>query len=162
MAKTIPTRFLADAMLGSLARKLRAFGFDTTYYASGGDEGMIKHAGAERRVILTSDKVLFARATSVRLPALLIEGKTDGRRISSLLRKARAARVLIRRGAPLCSLCNGELARVSRKEASSMVPASVWRRHRLFFHCLKCGQSYWRGGHWKKLSGLERAFGHRV
>ncbi|HVB95073.1 MAG TPA: Mut7-C RNAse domain-containing protein [Nitrososphaerales archaeon] len=30
-------RFIADAMLGSLARKLRIFGFDTSYFSDGRD-----------------------------------------------------------------------------------------------------------------------------
>ena len=154
------TRFAADAMLGSLCRKLRAFGFDTVYYRQGGDEGMMKLARAEDRVILTSDRALFKRASARAIPALLIEGKTDGRRISSLLRSAREARVRIERGPPLCSACDGDLEVIPPLAAASGVPASVLRRHRLFFRCENCGKYYWRGGHWKKLSNLQRAFGH--
>jgi uncharacterized protein len=156
------TRFAADAMLGSLARKLRAFGFDAVYYNEGGDDALIRLARAEARVILTSDKTLVGRAFTRGVPALLVGGRTDGRRISSLLEGAEAAGVRIERGPPLCSLCNGRLVSVSRGDAASGVPASVLRRHRLFLRCTECGQFYWRGGHWKKLSNLERAFGHRV
>lgn len=155
------TKFAADAMLGSLSRKLRAFGFDTAYYRKGGDEGILELARAERRVILTSDRALLSRASSKAIPALLVEGTTDGRRISLLLKSARSAGIRVERGAPLCSLCNGDLVVVPREEAASGVPASVLRRHRLFFRCQRCGKFYWRGGHWKKLSNLERAFGHR-
>jgi len=155
------SKFAADAMLGSLARKLRAFGFDTAYYSRGGDEGLITLAKAESRVILTSDGALIGRAASKGVPALLVSGRTDGRRISSLLGGAKAARIRVERGPPLCSLCNGKLVPVPREEAAPQVPASVLRRHRLFLVCTECGQFYWRGGHWKKLSNLERAFGHR-
>jgi uncharacterized protein with PIN domain len=156
------SRFAADAMLGSLARKLRAFGFDTAYFNQGSDEGLIHLAIAEARVILTSDKKLIGRAASKGVPALLIEGRTDGRRIPSLLSAAKAAGIRVERGPPLCSLCNGDLVSVPRENAASRVPASVLRRHRLFLRCTECGHFYWRGGHWKKLSNLERAFGHRA
>ena len=156
------TRFAADAMLGSLSRKLRAFGFDTAYYRRGGDEGILQLAKEEGRVILTSDRALPARASSKGVRVLLVEGRTDGRRISSLLGAAKEAGITLKRGDPLCSVCNGALAVVSREEAASGVPPSVLQRHRLFLRCEVCGKLYWKGGHWKKLSGLERAFGRRA
>jgi hypothetical protein len=149
-------------MLGSLARKLRAFGFDTTYYKEGGDEGIIGLAKAEGRVILTSDRSLGARARSKGVRIFMIEGRTDGRRISSLISSARAEEVPLERGNPLCSVCGGRLLVIPRKQAALSVPALVAARHRLFFRCMSCGRFYWRGAHWKKLSNLERAFGHRV
>jgi uncharacterized protein with PIN domain len=154
------TKLVADAMLGSLCRKLRAFGFDTAYYRRGGDEGIVRLARDEGRVILTSDRALQLRAARV-VPALLVTGSTDGRRIRSLLSAADSAGIRIRRGKPLCSVCNGSLAAITRNEAAAWVPDSVLRRHRLFLRCECCGRTYWRGGHWKKLSNLERAFGHR-
>jgi len=156
------TKFVADAMLGSLARKLRAFGFDTSYYRKGGDEGIISLAKVEGRVILTSDRALQKRAISSSLVALLLIGGTDGKRISSLLDCAQAAQIPLVRGEPLCSLCGGELATVSRGDIASRVPAQVARRHRLFLCCTRCRKLYWRGGHWKKLRRLERAFGSRT
>ncbi len=50
-----PPRFVADAMLGSLARKLRIFGFDTLYFKDGGDSELLKLAKSEGRILLTSD-----------------------------------------------------------------------------------------------------------
>jgi hypothetical protein len=158
----ISTKFLVDAMLGSLARKLRAFGFDATYYREGGDDGIIRAARSERRVVLTSDKSLYARMQSERIPSFLLSGHTDGQRIASLLRSAKRERVVLKRGEPLCSLCGGPLEQLDRNSASPLVPHPVARRHRLFYLCGTCGKIYWRGGHWKKLRRLERGFGHRV
>ena len=56
------TRFVADAMLGSLARKLRALGFDTAYYKSGDDLGIITLAARSSRIILTADRSLASLA----------------------------------------------------------------------------------------------------
>lgn len=149
-------------MLGSLARKLRAFGFDTAYYREGRDDGVIELARAEGRVVLTSDRLLHARVHARGLRSLILSGRTDGERISSLLRSAEVAGITLVRGAPLCSLCGGALEPMGRMNVIPLVPATVVRRHRFFLRCEVCGKVYWKGGHWKKLRRLERAFGHRV
>src|SRR5919202_2153926 len=53
--------FLADAMLGSVARKLRIFGFDTLYIAHTHDDEIMKIGIEQGRVILTADRELFKR-----------------------------------------------------------------------------------------------------
>ena len=118
-------------------------------------------ARVEGRVILTSDRALQKRAISRSVVAFLLTGGTDGKRISSLLDCAQAARIPLVRGEPLCSLCGGELATVSQVDIASQVPPQVARRHHVFLFCTKCRKVYWRGGHWKKLRRLERAFGNR-
>jgi len=155
------SRFIADAMLGTLARKLRAFGLDTVYFGAGSDEDLLKLAKGAGRVILTSDRLLAARAASKEIPTLLIRGRTDGARISSLLEGARSSGIAVERGPPLCSVCGGALSKVNRADVTPFLPLRVVQRHRIFFHCESCGRYYWKGGHWKKLSGLERAFRHR-
>jgi uncharacterized protein len=149
-------RFLADAMLGSLARKLRALGFETAYYREGDDTELLALALSEGRVVLTSDRSLAARAGAKGVRALLVEGSNDRARIRGIVRSARLAGVTLQRGDSLCSNCGGELQAISRASALGMVPPAVGRRHRLFFRCLKCGQIYWRGSHWKKLMSLAR------
>ncbi len=151
-----PTKFVADAMLGSLARKLRALGFDTSYYREGGDEGILKAAAAERRVILTADRSLAERARSARARALLLTGRSDGIRLSSLVALAHSSGLALVRGDSLCSVCGGRLEKLSKGEVTGRVPASVQRRHRFFYRCVECSRYYWRGSHWKKLRWLER------
>lgn len=150
------THFVADAMLGSLCRKLRAFGFDTAYYRAGSDSGIITLARAQKRVILTSDRSLAAMAPSKGLVAVLVEGKSDGERISSISRAAAASGTQLVRGDPLCSLCGGDLFTIRRVDVLGEVPPSVTVRHRLFYRCGSCGKYYWRGSHWKKLRSLSR------
>lgn len=150
------TRFVADAMLGSLARKLRALGFDTSYYRSGDDSGVIRLALREERVILTSDRSLASRASTRGLSVVLVTGRNDGARVSVLAQTAKALGLRLLRGEPLCSLCGGELETLTRAQAAGHVPPSVEGRHRLFFRCNSCGQFYWRGSHWKKLRSLAR------
>jgi len=150
------TRFVADAMLGSLARKMRALGFDTLYYSAGDDGGIMRIARSAGRVILTADRSLAERARTGRASVLLISGKRDSRRLASLLIAAKSSGISLVRGEPLCSLCNGDLQTMKRADVVGQVPPSVARRHRLFFKCAECGQYYWKGSHWKKLRWLER------
>jgi uncharacterized protein with PIN domain len=143
-------------MLGSLARKLRALGFDAAYYRSGGDSDLLGLALREGRIILTADRSLVARADAKGARAILLAGTSDGERVGSLARGAAARGMALVRGEPLCSLCGGALRTVEKGEASGKVPPAVVRSHRLFFECSSCGQMYWRGSHWKKLMSLAR------
>jgi len=150
------TRFVADAMLGSLARKLRALGFDTTYFKSGTDSAILGIAAHEGRIILTSDRLLAARASSKLLGVILLAGTSDAARLGEIAATARKSGLQLAAGAPLCSLCGGDLEQVGRAAVSGVVPQMVEDRHRLFFMCRSCGQIYWKGGHWKKLRSLAR------
>jgi len=150
------TRFIVDAMLGSLARKLRAFGFDAAYYKAGEDSGLMRISLREDRIILTADRSLAARAVARGIKAILLIGDSDRERLSSLALGARAEGVALARGDPLCSLCGGGLHRVKKNEISGKIPSSVSRHHVLFFQCESCGQIYWRGSHWKRLMSLAR------
>jgi len=144
-------------MLGSLARKLRIFGFDTSYFAEGGDLELEALARRERRVILTSDKGLFARSAGRGLKAILIEGKTDGARLRSIARQFGPGMSLRLGGGRVsrCAVCNGELELIGRTEAvAGGIPPKVLARHRLFYVCRSCSRYYWRGKHWDRLRRL--------
>jgi uncharacterized protein with PIN domain len=148
-------------MLGSLARKLRAFGFDTAYFREGDDASLISIAASEGRVMLTSDRSLAERARGNKVPTLLVTGNNDSERISSLAKGAKAGGLVLVSASPLCSICNGTLIALAKREVAGEVPPSVLRRHRLFYRCEDCGQYYWRGAHWKKLRWLERRLGEK-
>ena len=155
-ARGTRTRFVVDAMLGSLARKLRALGFDAAYYRSGDDIGLLERSVLEGRTVLTADRSLAARAGAKGARAILVIGESDRERVGSLARGAAASGISLVRGDPLCSLCGSELRRVQKDEVSGQVPPLVARRHRLFFECTSCGQLYWRGSHWKRLMSLAK------
>ncbi len=146
-------------MLGSLARKLRALGFDTAYYRSGDDGGLIALAMLEKRVILTADRSLEARARAKGVNAVLLTGETDRARMRTLHREAKPLGIHFLRGEPRCSVCGGQLEVVTKASVLGEVPAAVQRRHRLFFRCVSCGHLYWRGTHWRKLMSLSRLLG---
>jgi uncharacterized protein with PIN domain len=153
---TPSTKFVVDAMLGSLARKLRALGFDATYYHAGDDLGLLAAARIESRIILTSDRSLASYASSKGHRVILHKGKTDGMRISEIAEAASQWNLALVKGESLCSKCGGALEKLTKTEVLGLVPHSVSNRHRLFYRCLSCRQVYWRGSHWKKLRSLAR------
>jgi uncharacterized protein len=149
-------RFVADAMLGSLARKLRIFGFDTLYFREGGDDALRALARNEGRTILTSDIALFELSREEGLRAYLVEGRTDRERLLSVRRQAAGISFRMGRGsASRCALCNGELELLRRREAAALsVPPKALARHRLFYRCTVCSRLYWHGRHWERLRRL--------
>jgi len=143
-------------MLGSLARKLRALGFDTVYYRTGDDSGLMRLASTSGRVILTSDRALTLKAIASGAKAFLLTGVNDRQRVRSLVTEAGRSMVPLVSGDPLCSICGGRLGTLGKGDVAGMVPQAVEKRHRLFYRCSSCGQVYWRGSHWKRLRYLAR------
>lgn len=149
------TNFVVDGMLGSLARKLRVFGFDAQYCRQEDDDTVIAVARRRRGIVLTSDRLLEARATKRGVAAILIRGDTDAQRLRYLAAKMRQVGRGLTAGPPRCAMCNGRLASAPRESLRGVLPARVVACHRLFFACARCGRVYWRGGHWKKLRRLQ-------
>jgi len=55
-------RFIADGRLGALARDLRAAGFDTSWASDWDDDEIVRRSLAERRTVLTRDKMMLRRS----------------------------------------------------------------------------------------------------
>ncbi len=134
-------RFVADAMLGSLARWLRILGFDTRYLQ--GDDAMIaQNARAEERILLTRDREL-ARRRGVQ--SLLIASQSLPEQLAQVLT---AVGTPPDEGSARCMECNGTLERLSWEAAAAEVPPYVARTQREFHRCSECGRIYWKGTHW--------------
>lgn len=150
-------KFVADAMLGSLARKLRILGFDTLYFKSGTDAELESLAQSQSRVVITRDKAVLERSRSGKFDAISVEGRTDAERLRSVVRKTGATVGPRRDWQSRCAVCNGPLRLATRREVERKVPDRVLRRHRLFYRCESCSRIYWRGGHWARLGRMARS-----
>ena len=152
-------RFLCDAMLGGLAKWLRAAGYDA-YYAREGtdidDRVLAEKALREGRVLLTGDRGFLERAPVrdgrlelMLLPSLPVEEQL----------RAVVERFGLRPRPSRCMECNGELDGVPPGEVEDLVPPGVLERCREFWRCRGCGRVFWRGSHWARISGrLGRTF----
>jgi uncharacterized protein with PIN domain len=143
-------RFVADAHLGGLARFLRMAGFDTLYdnYI---DDGEIEElAASEDRVVLTRDRELLKRRTIIHgcyIHALKPEEQL--REVFNRLDLAASARPF-----SLCLHCNVPLRPAKKDEVLEQLPPAVREQHDEFNTCDSCGRIYWKGSHWKRMTGL--------
>lgn len=144
-------KFLADVMLGSLAKWLRILGYDVAYDNRIDDEQIIRRSRAENRIVLTRDTRLVRRR---RLgPSLFIHSNHLWEQIREVLDFLRhsvdPARLLTR-----CVECNTLLDSVSKEEVRERVPPYVYQTQSRFKSCPGCRRTYWGGTHREKI--LER------
>ena len=137
-------KWLADEMLGRLARFLRMMGLDTDSPTGLSDDALRARAQSEGRTLLTRDAALARRTPgAVRLHALDLAGQ---------LREFHQARpsIELRPRFDRCTKCNGELHELSPTEArAAHIPDPVIDRPAPapMFQCGACGQAYWEGSH---------------
>ena len=136
-------KFVADVMLGRLARRLRLLGFDVLYDPSFGDNEVIRLGLEEQRVILTRDRRLAARPLASRHVLVL------GDRVQDQVRQVLAELAIPSppRSFTRCSRCNYPLERASRQDVRDLVPAHIYGAQRDFLRCSGCGRVYWTGSH---------------
>jgi uncharacterized protein with PIN domain len=151
-------RFVADAMLGSVARKLRIFGFDTLYMAHAPDDEILKTGMEEGRVILTADKELFKRAVKAGAPGVLVSGADEVKDLVHILAKSGVTSVST--AGSRCSVCNGLLE--ARTPAQVKVPGRVAEFQSEFYQCVACGKVYWEGGHLRRIRALAKSVDSRL
>ena len=140
-------RFLVDVHLGTVARRLRLLGIDTTYHRDADDDDLIDEANADRRVLLTQDRGLLRRR-KLWLGAYVRGANPD----------AQLADILDRFAPPLapwtrCTACNGPLVPARKADVDSQLQPGTRRTYEAFARCQSCGKVYWRGAHSKRLEG---------
>lgn len=153
-------KFLCDAMLGGLAKWLRAAGYDT-YYAREGtdtsDRSLTQKALEEGRALLTGDRgflerkpVRDGRVALLVVPHMPVEDQLR------LVARSFGLKWLQSR----CMERNRELDVAPLEAVSDQVPPGVIRAYEKFFRCLGCGRVFWHGSHWERIGGrLGRVFG---
>jgi len=142
-----PPRFFCDAMLGRLARWLRALGIDAAYQADIADADLVARARSQGRLVLTRDRRLAEEMGAER--ALLIAADrpvAQLREVFDGLGLAVPERLFTR-----CTVCNAAVEPLPPEEARAHVPANVLARHAAFTRCPACGRVYWEGGHARRM-----------
>ncbi|MCL4536784.1 MAG: Mut7-C RNAse domain-containing protein [Nitrospirae bacterium] len=139
-------RFIADAMLGNLAKWLRILGFDTLYFRTIDDNEIIRIAKQKQRILLTRDTCLVKRKT-IDNCILINSNEVSGQLKEVLLWvKGQGSKV---KGNPRCAKCNGELVSADSESVADDVPEHVFLNFNSFFRCKNCGKVYWEGSHRK-------------
>jgi uncharacterized protein with PIN domain len=137
----VKPKFVADHMLGSLAKWLRMIGYDTIYDKDMDDRGIAETARAQGRFVLTRDKELAKEPG-----ALLVEDDQLDAQLTVVKAKFGLA---FDEAAIRCTACNGELTSLPRDQAKESVPEGAFEANEQFWKCAGCGKVYWRGSHWR-------------
>ena len=137
-------KFVADRMLGKLTRYLRMLGYDVVYPEKEQDLHLIHIARKEGRILLTRDTHFSGRNDIV---VLLIESDSVEEQLKQVVEELG----LKSRSTNRCTLCNGELSEVDRREAKDYVPEYIYLSHEKFWVCRSCGHYYWPGSHWENI-----------
>jgi uncharacterized protein len=140
-------RLLCDEMLQGMGRWLRAAGYDTAIAQRGAaDDDLLAQAKAERRVLLTCDRRLAARAAPARV--VLLPSETPDAAAAALRRElgidwllAPFSRCLVD-NAPLRPAGPAALARLPERTRAAPGPVTV---------CPTCGRIYWPGSHVRRM-----------
>jgi uncharacterized protein with PIN domain len=144
-------------MLGSVARKLRIFGFDTLYIAHAPDDEILKIGIESGRVMLTADKELFKRMVKAGAPGVLVSGAGNVDDIVHILAKNGVTSVSLDGIGSRCSVCNGLLEERALEQVRDSLPDRVAEAKSKFYQCVSCGNVYWEGGHLKRIRALAKS-----
>ena len=138
-------RFIADAMLGTLAKWLRILGYDTQFDTDLDDHQLVRLARAQGRILLTRDRELARRPG---LQVLLIVSESLDAQITQVLADLD---LTPNRAFSRCPVCNELLVKIDPETARSRVPVYVAETHNVFRSCPACQRVYWRGSHWQRM-----------
>jgi uncharacterized protein len=141
------TRFVADAMLGRLARWLRVLGFDTIYDPALDDPELVALAAAQARVLLTRDRRLVAERRPAR--ALLLERDRPLDQLRAVIDACALpppADLFTR-----CLVCNTPLRSAAAGEMEALLPPAARALPGPFRRCPRCERVYWPGAHTRRM-----------
>lgn len=155
-------RFLVDAMLGDIARKLRIFGFDTLYMKDTSDSSILEMALQENRIILTRDKEFFRRVVKAGAEGVLMERYDQIDNIANTLLKYGVRSLSFNPRTARCACCNGILALIKASDLEGARPNKILEIHHNFFQCSYCNNIYWQGSHVKLLNLMAQKINTKI
>jgi uncharacterized protein with PIN domain len=136
-----PPGFLLDVHLGTLARRLRLLGLDTSYRNDATDDELVEVGRRERRVLLTQDRGLLRRR-AVWFGAY-VRGARPADQLVDVLSRFRPTIEPWTR----CTACNGLLEPVPKLDVLDRLEPGTRRTQDSFTRCPDCGRIYWPGAH---------------
>jgi uncharacterized protein with PIN domain len=149
MTSNPPPRFACDAMLGGLARWLRAAGYEAFWQQGIADQELIQLCQNEGRTLLSCDTKLFlCRVLRDRLlPALLVPlRRTPPEQLAFVL-----ANLNLSLRPPRCMKCGGNLVEAPKQTLRNRVPPRTFVWLDQFWECDRCQRIFWHGTHWQRI-----------
>ncbi len=149
--------FVADCMLGRLAKWLKILGFDVLYLSKAEDRDLVELARREGRILLTRDTGLIEK-TGKRENRLFIASDNWEDQLVQVLDEFGLWDEV--RPNSRCIGCNRTLKPLSRERARNLVTPYVLEHASSFALCPGCGRVFWQGTHYgdmeRKIEALLR------
>ena len=143
-------RFIADVMLGRLARWLRILGYDTLYESNYTDDDLFFKAHQEKRILLTRDSDLAQRMNPKYCCFITEPVVTEQvKQVVAHYRLNTTDHLFSR-----CTLCNEPVKPINKPHVEGRVPEFVYDTINEFYYCEKCNKIYWAGSHIKQVREL--------
>ncbi len=143
-------KFIADIMVGKLARYLRMAGHDVLYDNKASDNRIIEIARKTGRTVLTRDTLMLTRREfkNGNIKYLCIKDDSLKKQLEQVESELKISLEpnLIR-----CIECNQKLVKVKKEDLKDKVPPYVFKTQKNFMYCKKCDKYYWRGTHYKNI-----------
>ena len=143
-------RFLADGMLGKLARWLRMLGHDVIYSVRFNDSELLELTKKDECVLLTKDLGLYKRAIGRGLDAYYVEGKTESERLAEVAKRY-SLQLTIDMDRSHCPVCNTKIQVTPKEQLQSELEKNTFTYYDKFWKCPNCSQIYWQGAHWTQI-----------
>ena len=140
-------RFVADRMIGRLARMLRLLGYDTLYQPELKPAALAELAQREDRIILTRGD------TRLRFPGATNVFSVKSEYPAEQLREVVAQFSLDPKSGlwTRCTVCNGCISPVEKEAVRNLVKPKVYDVYSEFYRCAGCGRVYWHGSHVERI-----------
>ena len=144
-------KFIADVMLGRLAKRMRLMGCDVYYACALTDNQIIRLSLEQDRIILTRDTGLVMR------PLAAKHAFINSEQVQEQLEQILSAFPDETQNIPFtrCSICNEPLISIEKSEVKDRVPHYIYEGNISFLQCPRCARIYWRGTHIKKITILK-------
>jgi len=141
-----PIMFVADTMLGKLARYLRIMGYDTVYQSRYSDEELSKLLN-EGRILLTRNHITATQySNSIFIDHDLVKDQLQA--VDKSLKLTQDRRDWFSR----CLVCNSPLSKAELEVARQNVPDFVFSTyHDKIVFCPMCKRFYWPGTHRERI-----------
>jgi len=144
-------KFLADGMIGKLARWLRMLGQDVICSVKFSDSELLELAKKEERILLTKDFALYKRAITRGLDAYYVEGKSESERLAEVAKRY-SLPLTIDMDKSHCPICNTKLTATPKEQLQGKLEKNTFTYYDKFWKCPNCRQIYWKGAHWKQIN----------
>ncbi|MGH7831342.1 MAG: Mut7-C RNAse domain-containing protein [Candidatus Binatia bacterium] len=139
-------KFVADKMLGRLARWLRIMGQDAAYGPHLSGRGLLRAARREGRVILTRDQSIRRMNPP---EYLMIESDRFREQLKQVVRQYHLDP--LENAFTRCVECNTPFELMTKESVREKVPPYVFSTQDRFSFCRKCQRIYWPATHQQKM-----------